>query len=180
VQRFEGFFLKPDYLTSRAPARAARRRASTSSTKRDRRHRRHLHQLPGDGSGDPAWMLSTDSVRLDFANNEGVPKARAALLWRAHPRGAAHELSADRRAQVGLAAAEHGLDSKSGCSWRCRTTGTSRRTATPPSRPRSARAAGRRWTTEFRYLEPQLQGEAQPDLLPTTAPPGARRAMRSG
>ena len=64
---------------------------------------------PADGSGGPDWLLSADSVKLDLEASQGVAEG-AVLRFLGVPILAAPlgELSALGRAQVGLAAADHG------------------------------------------------------------------------
>ena len=179
VQRFEGFFLEPDLPLRRAPARAARaqridfldeqRAVATGAT---------YTSCPRDGSGDPAWLLSTDRVKMDFEANEGIAERRgAALLRRADPGRAGAELSAHRRAQVGLAAADASTSTaRAAC-----------RSSVPyywniaPNRDATltplviGQARRRRWSTEFRYLEPRYEGTLDLHLLPNDRLTGRSR-----
>jgi LPS-assembly protein len=115
VQRFEGYFLNPTYFFSRTQAGGTARRidflgedvaVATGGT---------YTSCPRDGSGDPAWLLSTDSVKLDFANNEGIARG-AVLRFYGVPILAAPTLSfplTDAR-KSGWLPPSTGLDNKSG------------------------------------------------------------------
>ena len=140
VQRFEGHFLSPTYFFGRLGAGGTAERLRLPRRGPRGRDRRHLHQLPAprgerrsglDPEGNTTASRSTP--RPTRAARGG---RRAALHGPADPRRPAPELPAVGRAQVRLAAAQREPRQQGAASsCRCPTTGTSRRTATPPSRP---------------------------------------------
>jgi LPS-assembly protein len=111
------------------------------------------------------------SVELDFDRQRRHRRRRgAALPGRAHPGAAGAELPAERRPQVGLVAAHHGLDNRSGLSWACPTTGTSRPTAMPPGADAASPGAAWRWT-RVPLPGARLRRPVQPTCCRTTAWP---------
>lgn len=167
VQRFEGWFVEPTYFFSRTDAGGSARRidflgedvaVATGAT---------YTSCPRDGTGDPAWLLSTDSVRLDFANNEGIAHG-GVLRFYGVPILAAPTLSfplTDAR-KSGWLPPTLGLDSKSGLQlsvpyyWNI----APNRDATFTPTVISKRGAG--LGTEFRYLQPTFEGKATLNVLP--------------
>ena len=102
-------------------------------------------------------------MRIDLETNEGIGRRCGAALLGVPILGrAGAELSAHRRAQVGLAAAERqpGQPQRPRAGG-ARTTGTSRRTATPPSRRACEPRRGAVAAAEFRYLEPSDCGAVE-------------------
>ncbi|MDH3459551.1 MAG: LPS-assembly protein LptD, partial [Burkholderiaceae bacterium] len=72
VERFEGYFLRPSYFFARTNAGGSAARVDFLSADRAVATAATYTSCPPDGSGDPAWLLTTDRVRFDFAANEGV------------------------------------------------------------------------------------------------------------
>ncbi len=132
VQRFEGFFTSPS-TSSRAPAPAASaERIDFIDDAARAAHARHLHQLPAQSARRRRHAGLAAEHRARQARLRGQRRHRrrrgAALPGRADPGRAGAELSAHRRAQVGLAAADASTSTaRAASSSRCRTTGTSRR-----------------------------------------------------
>lgn len=168
VQRFEGYFLKPEYefLRLRSGGRAERvdfidsaRLVATQAT---------YTSCPRDGSGNPAWVLETDRVRMDFDTNEGVAEG-AVLRFLGVPILAAPSLSFpltdDRKS--GWLPPSFSLDSRSGLEvsapyyWNI----APHRDATIT--PRIITRRGVAVNGEFRYLEPSLHGTLNLELLPS-------------
>ncbi|MBP6902515.1 MAG: LPS-assembly protein LptD [Burkholderiaceae bacterium] len=78
LQRFEGWFLAPEFefLTLGAGGRAERIDLLDSS--RSRAQRAIYTSCPRDDGAEPDWLLRTERVRLDLAANEGI--AEGAVL----------------------------------------------------------------------------------------------------
>ena len=136
---------------------------------------------PADGSGGPAWLLTTDRLSIDFANNEGVAKD-GVLRFYGVPILAAPRMSfplTDER-KSGWLPPSMGLDSKSGLQvsipyyWNI----APNRDAT--FTPEISTRRGPSLASEFRYLEPTYSGEAKLDLLPYDHLTGTTRYALSG
>ncbi|MEO6661082.1 MAG: hypothetical protein ABIN44_12375 [Burkholderiaceae bacterium] len=115
VQRFEGFFLNPTYYFSRTGAGGSAQRIDFLDEYRAVASGATYTSCTSDGGGTPAWLLSTDRVKLDFASNEGVADG-AVLRFMGVPILAAPHLSfplTDAR-KSGWLPPDVGLDSKSG------------------------------------------------------------------
>lgn len=167
VQRFEGFFLNPTYHFSRTGAGGSAQRVDFLGKDRAVAIAATYTSCTPDGGGTPAWLLSTDRVNLDFANNEGVAEG-AVLRFMGVPILAAPHLSfplTDAR-KSGWLPPDIGLDSKSGLQlaipyyWNI----APNRDATFTPEISTRRGIG--LETEFRYLEPSFHGEAKLNLLP--------------
>ena len=179
VQRFEGFFVNPTYYFAQVGAggvadrldflgeqRAVATRATYSSCRPD----------DIDGSGGPAWLLTTDRVKLDFDANEGVAEG-AVLRFLGVPILAAPVLSfplTDAR-KSGWLPPSVNIDSKSGLQisvpyyWNI----APNRDATLTPTFSSRRSLG--LDSEFRYLEPRYNGRASADVLPNDTTTGRAR-----
>ncbi|MFO1218431.1 MAG: LPS assembly protein LptD [Burkholderiaceae bacterium] len=72
VQRFEGFFLKPEFQLGRNGAGGRAERVDFVDASRSTAWNATYTSCPRDGSGDPDWLLSADRVRLDLEDNEGI------------------------------------------------------------------------------------------------------------
>ncbi|HPG81431.1 MAG TPA: LPS-assembly protein LptD, partial [Piscinibacter sp.] len=72
VQRFEGFFLEPTYHFGRTGAGGTARRIDFLDEQRAVATGATYTSCPSDGSGGPAWLLTTDRVKMDFEANEGI------------------------------------------------------------------------------------------------------------
>ena len=170
VQRFEGFFVNPLYYFSRTGAGGTAQRVDFLDEQRAVATGATYTSCPSDGSdgsGGPAWLLTTDRVQVDFATNEGVAEG-AVLRFYGVPILAAPRLSfplTDER-KSGWLPPSFGLDSKSGVQasipyyWNI----APNRDATLT--PALSTRRGPSLETEFRYLEPKLTGEARLNLLP--------------
>ena len=181
VQRFEGFFLKPTYYFSRNGAGGKAERIDFIDDQRAIATAADYTSCPADGSGGPAWLLTTDRVHLDFSTNEGVAEG-GVLRFLGVPILAAPKLSfplTDAR-KSGWLPPSFGLDSKSGF-----------QTSIPyywniaPNRdatftPEVSTRRGPSLASEFRYLEPSYSGEAKFDLLPYDRATGTTRYAISG
>ena len=167
VERFEGYFLNPTYRFGRigAGGRAERidfidadRATATAAT--------YTSCLP-DGTGSPAWLLSTDRVEFDFAANEGVAEG-GVLRFYGVPILAAPKISfplSDAR-KSGWLPPSFALDTKSGLQasapyyWNIAPNRDA--TLTPELSLRRGPSLG----GEFRYLEPAHIGELHLNVTP--------------
>jgi LPS-assembly protein len=167
LQRFEGFFVQPTYRFARSGAGGTARRIDFLDDQRIIASGANYSSCPSDGSGGPAWLLSTDSIKLDFAANEGIAE-NAVLRFYGVPILAAPVLSfplTDERKSGWLPPAIN-LDSKSGLQlsvpyyWNI----APQRDATLTPVAIAKRGFG--LETQFRYLEPSHKGDFDVALLP--------------
>ena len=183
VQRFEGFFLNPTYRFSRigAGAGGSAQRVDFLDEQRAVASRATYTSCPVDGSGTPAWLLSTDRVQIDFANNEGIAD-NAVLRFYGVPILAAPRLSfplTDAR-KSGWLPPNFDLDTKSGLQfsipyyWNI----APNRDATFTPQLSTRRGGG--LESEFRYLEPGQRGEVRLNLLPFDQLTGTTRYGLTG
>jgi len=180
VQRFEGFFLSPTYFFSRTGAGGSAQRVDFIDDQRAIATRATYTSCPADGSGEPAWLLSTRRVKLDFEANEGIAEG-AVLRFLGVPILAAPVLSfpLTEARKSGWLPPNINIDNKSGLQlsapyyWNIAPNHDA--TLTPGlSAKRGALLGG-----EFRYLEPNYNGEANLNLLPNDRLTGrSRYALR--
>ncbi|CAG1013298.1 LPS-assembly protein LptD [Burkholderiaceae bacterium] len=167
VQRFEGFFLQPSYFFSRTGAGGSAQRVDFLDDQRAVAIGATYTSCPADGSGDPAWLLSTSRVKMDFEANEGIAEG-AVLRFMGVPILGAPVLSfpLTEARKSGWLPPNVNLDSKSGF-----------QTSVPyywniaPNRdatitPGLSLKRGASLGTEFRYLEPRYRGSANLELMP--------------
>ena len=181
VQRFEGFFLEPTYHFARTGAGGSARRVDFIDDQRAIATAATYSSCPADGSGGPAWILTTDRLSMDLATNTGIAEG-GVLRFYGMPILAAPRLSfplTDER-KSGWLPPSFGLDSKSGF-----------QTSIPyywniaPNRdatftPEISTRRGPSIASEFRYLESKYGGEARVDLLPYDRSTGTTRYALSG
>ena len=181
IQRFEGFFLNPTYYFARTGAGGTAQRVDFLDEQRSIASVATYTSCTPDGTGTPAWLLTTDRVTLDFATNEGIADG-AVLRFLGVPILAAPRLTfplTDAR-KSGWLPPSFGLDSKSGFQlavpyyWNI----APNRDATLTPQLSSRRGAG--LDTEFRYLEPRDNGEVRLNLLPTDLITRSTRYSLSG
>jgi LPS-assembly protein len=168
VQRFEGFFIQPEYEFLRLQSGGRAERVDFIDSARSVATNAIYTSCPRDGSGDPAWVLQTDRVRMDFDANEGIAEG-AVLRFLGVPILAAPRLSFpltdDRKS--GWLPPSFNLDSRSGLEvsapyyWNI----APNRDATITPRVITRRGLG--VDGEFRYLEPAFNGVLNLDLLPS-------------
>ena len=167
VQRFEGFFLEPQFTLGRTGAGGTAQRFEFLDPSRFVAVGATYTSCPRDGSGDPDWLLTSDRVRIDLEANEGVAEG-AVLRFLGVPILAAPVLSfplTDARKSGWLPPAVN-LDSKSGLElavpyyWNI----APNRDATITPSVLSRRGAG--LGAEFRYLEPSDVGRIEVNALP--------------
>jgi LPS-assembly protein len=180
VQRFEGFFLSPTYFFSRTGAGGSAQRVDFIDDQRAIATRATYTSCPADGSGDPAWLLSTRRVKLDFEANEGIAEG-AVLRFLGVPILAAPVLSfpLTEARKSGWLPPNINIDNKSGLQvsapyyWNIAPNHDA--TLTPGLSAKRGTLLG----GEFRYLEPNYNGEANLTLLPNDRLTGrARHALR--
>ena len=181
VERFEGFFLKPTYFFARTNAGGSAERIDFLGEQRALAIGATYSSCPADGSGGPAWLLSTDRVRLNFDDNEGVAEG-AVLRFLGVPILAAPVLSfplTDER-KSGWLPPSIGIDSRSGVQvavpWYWNIAPNRDATLTPSISSRRGIGLG----TEFRYLEPRYGGVLRLDLLPNDRTTGRSRYALAG
>jgi hypothetical protein len=108
VQRFEGYFLAPTFEFLRMGTSGRADRIDFLGNARSRATQASYTSCPLGTGDEPDWQLRMRSVEMDFDANEGIAEgAVLRFLGTAHPGPAQPELSAQRRAQVGLVAAHH-------------------------------------------------------------------------
>ena len=168
LQRFEGFFLRPEYYFARTGAGGRAERIDFLDSQRARLTNATYTSCTVDGGGTPAWLLSADRVRLDFEANEGIAEG-AVLRFLGLPILAAPVLSfplSDAR-KSGWLPPSINLDNKSGLEvavpyyWNI----APQRDATLTPAIYSRRGVG--LDSELRYLEPRHRGELQAHWLPS-------------
>jgi LPS-assembly protein len=176
VQRFEGFFLEPTYHFARTGAGGVAERIDFIDEQHAIATNATYTSCPADGSGGPAWLLTTKRVDLDFASNEGVAEG-GVLRFYGVPILAAPRLSfplSDER-KSGWLPPSFGLDSRAGL-----------QTSIPyywdiaPNRdatitPGITTRRGPSLAGEFRYLEPGHSGEVRVDVTPNDLTTGTER-----
>jgi LPS-assembly protein len=136
LERFEGFFLAPVFHFDTLGTSGSAERVDFLGGRRLSATRADYTSCPREDPEGPQWVLEADRVTLDLDRNEGFAEgARAALPGRADPGACRAELSAQRPdRKSGWLPPSVDITTAAASSSRCRTTGTSRRTATPPSR----------------------------------------------
>lgn len=167
LERFEGFFVNPTYRFARSSAGGTAQRIDFLDDERLIATGANYSSCPRDGSGDPAWLLSSDSIKLDFAANEGIAE-NAVLRFYSVPILAAPVLSfplTDER-KSGWLPAGINVDSRSGFQvampyyWNI----APQRDATLTPVLSAKRGFG--MESELRYLEPAHRGEFDLRYLP--------------
>ncbi len=178
VQRFEGYFLQPVFDFPRIGAGGRADRIDFIDSTRATATNALYTSCPRDGSGDPDWLLTTRSIRLDFAANEGVAQG-AVLRFLGVPILAAPSLSfplTDAR-KSGWLPPNLNIDNRGGVElsvpyyWNI----APNRDATIT--PRVATRRGLGVDTEFRYLERRFEGNIGLDLLPYDRVAGQSRHL---
>ena len=177
VQRFEGFFLQPEFEFSSYGSGGRAARVDFLGDSRSRAESAIYSSCPRDGSGLPDWLLSTTRVTLDFERNDAVAEG-AVLRFLNVPILAVPTLSFalnDTRRSGWLPPAL-GLDTRNGLllgvPWYWNIAPNRDATLTPTLISRR----GMSLDTEFRYLEPGYQGQANLHLLPDDRLAGHSRA----
>jgi len=167
LESFEGFVIEPAFVVGRTGAAGSAARMDFLDADRAVTVLARYTSCPADGSGDPAWLLSADRIKLDFETNEGVAEG-GVLHFLGVPVLAAPSLSfpLSESRKSGWLPPIMGLDSKSGFVagvpyyWNI----APNRDATIAPVIRTSRGPG--FNSEFRYLEPSYSGALKLDLLP--------------
>ncbi|MBC8057188.1 MAG: LPS-assembly protein LptD, partial [Rhizobiales bacterium] len=176
VQRFEGFFLNPTYYFARTGAGGVAKRIDFVDEQRAVASGATYTSCPADGSGDPAWLLSTDKVNLDFGANTGVAE-NAVLRFYGVPILAAPRLSFplnDER-KSGWLPPSMGLDSKSGFQFSIPYYWNIAPNRDATFTPEISTRRGPSIESEFRYLEPSYSGAVKANLMPNDRVTGTER-----
>lgn len=178
VEAFEGYFLNPVYFFSRTGGGGSAERVDFLGRQQSRLTGATYSSCRPDGGGAPAWVLSTDRIKLDFDANEGVAEG-AVLRFYDVPILAAPTLSfplTDAR-KSGWLPPDVSIDSKSGFGlhvpyyWNIAPQRDA--TFTPGIMSRRGALLG----SEFRYLEPRYEGEVRLDLMPHDSLTGGSRHL---
>lgn len=182
VQRFEGFFLSPTYHFERTGAGGKAERIDFLDEQRVIATAATYTSCPVDGSGDPAWLLTTDKVNLDFGTNTGVAEG-AVLRFYGVPILAAPRMSfplSDER-KSGWLPPSMGLDSKSGFQFSIPYYWNIAPNRDATITPEISTRRGPSVEGEIRYLEPNYGGDVKLNLMPHDRVTGTERyALTAG
>jgi LPS-assembly protein len=180
VQRFEGWFLQPQFEFTQLGAGGRAERIDFIDSTRAVATAAEYTSCPRDPKAEPAWVLRADRVSLDLETNEGIAEG-ATLRFLGLPILALPTLSfplSDNRRSGWLPPA-FDSDNRSGVEisapyyWNI----ASNRDATLT--PRVITRRGLALDAEFRYLEPTFQGTVAVDWLPNDRIAGrAREAVQ--
>jgi LPS-assembly protein len=167
VQRFEGWFLQPEFELTALGARGSADRIDFLGPARSRATNARYSSCPREEGVEPDWVLKTRSVRIDLDANEGVAEG-AVLRFLGTPIIALPALSfplGDTR-KSGWLPPSINIDNRSGVElsvpyyWNI----APQRDATFAPRVITRRGLG--LDSEFRYLEPRYEGSVNFDWLP--------------
>lgn len=167
IQRFEGYFLNPTYFFGLTSAGGTAERIDFIGSQRTVATQATYSSCPADGSGDPAWLLTSDRVDMDFDTNEGIADG-AVLRFLGVPILWAPQLSfplTDER-KSGWLPPSFAIDSTAGVQveapyyWNI----APNRDATLT--PSASLRRGPGLATEFRYLESNYDGQLNLNLVP--------------
>ena len=182
VQRFEGFFLNPTYHFARTGAGGVAERIDFLDEQRAVATTANYTSCPVDGSGDPAWLLTTTKVNLDFGTNTGVAEG-AVLRFYGVPILAAPRLSfplSDER-KSGWLPPSMGLDSKSGFQFSMPYYWNIAPNRDATITPEISTRRGPSVEGEFRYLESSYGGDVKVNSMPNDRVTGTSRyALAAG
>jgi LPS-assembly protein len=178
VQRFEGFFLQPEFEFVSLGAGGRAERIDFLDSARSRAQRMVYSSCPRDGSDQPPdWVLNTARIKLDFDTNEGIAEG-AVLRFLGVPILGLPVLSFplnDERKSGWLPPTVVPQDSRNGFTvgvpyyWNIAPNRDATITPTIMTR-RGAMVDG-----EFRYLEPTHEGRIKLNLLPADQVTGGSR-----
>ncbi|CAD5373170.1 LPS-assembly protein LptD [Rubrivivax sp. A210] len=180
VQRFEGFFLQPEFEFQRLGAGGSAARIDFLESGRARATDAQYTSCRRDGPDEPDWVLRAKSVTLDFDANEGVAEG-AVLRFLGAPILALPTFSfpLDDSRRSGWLPPSINIDNRSGVMlsvpyyWDI----APNRDMTLAPRVMARRGLG--LETELRYLEPALEGSLALDWLFRDRLTGsARHALR--
>ncbi|NRF66264.1 LPS-assembly protein LptD [Aquincola sp. S2] len=167
VQRFEGFFLQPEFEFLQLGSGGRADRVDFIDSSRSRLTNALYSSCPRDGSQDPDWLLTTSRIRLDMEANEGLAEGAVLRFLGVPILGApvlSFPLSDDRK--TGWLPPDIGLSSRSGFEF-----GVPYYWNIAPNRdatftPTLLTRRGLAGTAQFRYLELHDSGQLQLHLLP--------------
>lgn len=165
--RWEGFFLQPIYEFDRLQAGGRAQRIDFIDNQRSVARQAWYTSCPRDDGDQPAWVLQTDRVQLDFEANEGIAEG-AVLRFMNVPILALPTLSfpLGEGRKSGWLPPTVDFDTRSGLSvavpyyWNI----APNRDATITPKVITRRGPG--VVGEFRYLEPGYTGRVEADVLP--------------
>jgi LPS-assembly protein len=177
VQRFEGFFLQPEFEFLQLGAGGRADRVDFLGDARSRATNASYTSCPRDGAGEPDWVLKARSVELDLDADEGVAEG-AQLRFLGVPILALPSLSfpLNEARRSGWLPPSVDVDNRSGVMvsvpyyWNI----APNRDATIAPRVITRRGLG--VEAEFRYLETRDAGEAKLDWLPNDRVAGRARS----
>lgn len=178
LQRFEGFFLQPEYHFARTDAGGRAQRVDFLDASRSVAIGATYSSCRPEDFGEPDWQLSAERVKLDFDTNTGIAEG-ASLRFLGVPILGAPVLSfplSDAR-KSGWLPPSINLDSRSGFElgvpyyWNL----APNRDATITPVIRTRRGVG--VEAEFRYLERDVEGRAMLDVLPNDRVAGRERHL---
>ena len=176
VQRFEGYFLRPEFEFTQLGAGGRAERIDFYDSARSSATRAEYTSCPRDTPAEPAWVLRTDRVSIDLDSNEGVAEG-AVLRFLNVPILALPSLSfplSDAR-KSGWLPPSINTDNRSGIElsipwyWNI----APQRDATLTPRLITRRGLG--LDTELRYLETHDEGALNFDWLPNDRLTGRSR-----
>ncbi len=176
VQRFEGFFLQPEFQFDRVGAGGRAERIDFLDSQRSRAYNAIYTSCPREGGGAPDWLLRTDRVKLDFEANEGIAEGAVLQFLGVPILGLpvlSFPLTDDRKS--GWLPPTVGLDSRSGFElglpyyWNIAPNRDATFTPTVLTR------RGLALDSEFRYLEERHNGRLRLHLLPQDRSVGRSR-----
>ena len=176
VQRFEGFFLQPEFEFESLGAGGRAKRIDFLDSDRATATQAVYSSCPRDAASEPDWLLRTQRVKLDFETHVGVAEG-AVLQFLGLPilglPVLSFPLSDDRKS--GWLPPSMGLDSRSGLDL-----GVPYYWSIAPNRdatltPRLMTRRGLSLDSEFRYLEPRHSGQLRLHLMPWDSAAGRSR-----
>ena len=168
VQRFEGFFSNPSYHFARPDAGGVAQRIDFLDEQRAVAVGATYTSCPADGSGGPAWLLTTDRVSLDFGTHTGVAEG-GVLRFYGVPILAAPTLSfplSDDRKSGWLPPTFVPIDSRSGASFAIPYYWNIAPNRDATFTPAASTRRGVSLDTELRYLESNHGGTVKLNLVP--------------
>ena len=176
VQRFEGYFLQPQFEFPVLGSGGRAERIEFLGNARTRATHASYTSCPREDGAEPDWVLKTDSVQIDLDSNVGVAEG-AVLRFLGTPILALPKLSfalGDNR-KSGWLPPSINIDNRSGVElsvpyyWNI----APNRDATLAPRVITRRGLG--LDSEFRYLEPGMDGVLRVEWLPDDRVAGRSR-----
>ena len=167
VQSFEGFFLNPIYHFAKTGAGGSAERVDFLDADRAVATRATYTSCSVDGTGEPAWLLSTDKLTLDFAANEGVAEGAVMRFYGVPILAAPHfsfPLTDERKS--GWLPPSIGIDTKSGLQFSAPYYWNIAPNRDATITPEIATRRGVGADAQVRYLEPTFNGNWDLNLLP--------------